>query len=158
MALPLLDGLSAELALWLARRVVVRRLGRGTLVAEQGQPDQALFILLSGAAHSLRQSASGRNLVLDTLGRGDHFGEPWLADGLLRASSVRCAGPSEVLMIHRADFAHCLAQSPALQDRLLHTMVERLRNSNRRCATTAQPVGAGASIAQQRGAKHVSHA
>lgn len=132
LAQPLLGELSLLMADWLARRATIRRLSRGTLVLQQGEPDRAFYTVLSGSVHLVRHSLSGRSLLLAECMPGDHFGERGLIDGLPRASSARCAEATDLLVVVDTDFQHCLAESASLRLALLRSLSQRLRQSNRR--------------------------
>ncbi|MDO8376696.1 MAG: hypothetical protein Q7S91_05825 [Aquabacterium sp.] len=67
--LPLLCQLDAAQALWLTRRVSVRRVARQARVVEQGSSETGLYFLLKGHAQAVRQNAEGRSLVIDQCAR-----------------------------------------------------------------------------------------
>ena len=136
-AQPLLGSLSEALAGWLAPRLAIRRLRRGELVLHQGQPDRAFYIVCKGSVHAVRQAGNGRSLLLDVLGPGDHFGECGLIDGQPRAATLRCAQPTDLLMVQGDDFRHCLDQSDALRKALMRALSQRLRARNQRIVMLA---------------------
>lgn len=133
----LLRELEPPLAQWLAQRSVVRRYIRHGMVTEQGSREAALFVLLKGQAQAVRHNSRGRSLVIDHLRPGDHFGELSVIDDQPQTSSVRCLTQCDVLVVHRADFVHCLSESQTLLPALLKMLVKRVRRSNRRIALLA---------------------
>ena len=135
--LPLLRTLSPLLLRQIAERAVVRRIARHGRVFEQGSRECGLYVLLKGQAQVVRHNQRGRALVVDQLRPGDHFGELSAIDDAPQYASVRCAVPSEVLVIARHDFIDLLHESPALLQTLLHVMVARVRRKNRRIALLA---------------------
>ena len=135
--LPLLCVLEPELIQRLAQRAVVRTITRHALVFEQGSRECGLYILLKGQAQVVRHNQRGRALVVDQLRPGDHFGELSAIDDQPQYASVRCAVPSEVLLINRSDFIDCLHESQTLLPALLQLMVQRVRRKNRRITLLA---------------------
>jgi CRP-like cAMP-binding protein len=135
--LPLLCQLDPAQALWLTRRVSVRRVARQARVVEQGGSETGLYYLLKGHAQAVRQNTEGRSLVIDQLRPGDHFGELSLLDEQPQTATVRCTVNSELLVVSRADFMRCLDESPALLQALLQTLVHQARRKNRHIALLA---------------------
>ena len=135
--LPLLRTLGPLLLRQIAERAAVRRIARHGRVFEQGSRECGLYVLLKGQAQVVRHNQRGRALVVDQLRPGDHFGELSAIDDAPQYASVRCAVPSEVLVIARHDFIDLLHESPALLQTLLHVMVARVRRKNRRIALLA---------------------
>lgn len=135
--LPLLGGLPDDDLAWLARRVGFRRLRRGVLVVEQGDLDSALHFVVSGRVHAVRRGLNDRTLLLEVLGPGDHFGARGLIDAQTRSSSVRCVEPTQLMVVHQADFEQFLVNSSAFRDSLHQALTQRLRGSNQRIAVLA---------------------
>lgn len=136
-AVPLFRDLEPDLLELLARRAVLRRLGRHATVVEQGSHEAGLFVLLQGQAQVLRHNLRGRALLVDQLRPGDHFGELSAIDAQPQYAAVRCTLPSEVLVIGRDDFLDGLQASQALMSTLLRLTVQRVRRKNRRIALLA---------------------
>lgn len=136
-SVPLFRDLEPELLALLARRAVLRRLGRHATVVDQGSHEAGLFVLLEGQAQVLRHNLRGRSLLVDQLRPGDHFGETSAIDAQPQYATVRCTLPSEVLVIGRDDFLACLQESQALLSALLRLTVQRVRRKNRRIALLA---------------------
>ena len=53
----------------------------GTSIVEQGEPADALYLILSGTADALREQADGRVVYLGPMQAGDFFGERGLVAG-----------------------------------------------------------------------------
>ena len=135
--MPLFQGMEPALVRQMAHRAVVRKLPRHATVLEQGSGELGLFILLRGQAQVVRKSPQGRSLVIDQLRPGDHFGDLSAIDAQPQDAGVRCTEPSEVLLIHHADFIDCLRESQTLLPALLQVMVRRVRRKNRRITLLA---------------------
>lgn len=103
------DGAMARLA----RVCVVRRLGRGQMLFNEGDPSQALHIVCSGRLRVVRTSDEGNELVLSVIAAGGTIGELSVFDGEPRSATVEAIEPSEVLAIPTAHLREVLMASPA---------------------------------------------
>src|SRR5688572_13755074 len=80
---PLLSGLPSGVAGTLLKRIARGVASAGTVLAREGDDDDALSFILSGRAHVLRSSASIREL-----GGGDCFGQGSLAGTSVHPATV----------------------------------------------------------------------
>jgi CRP/FNR family transcriptional regulator, cyclic AMP receptor protein len=85
------------------------------------EPGRQFFVLLEGEAVVRR---NGRKV--NTLGAGDFFGEIALLSDRPTTASVTMTSAGVVVVITRASFNRLLRESPALQLKVLATVVERL--------------------------------
>ncbi|HEX8941345.1 MAG TPA: Crp/Fnr family transcriptional regulator [Candidatus Limnocylindrales bacterium] len=111
----------------LARTLRTRRFRRGEVLFHQGDPGDALFIVLSGAVKVLLPSEEGDEAILATLVRGDFLGELALLDGAERSATAIALEPTETLVLPRDRFRDLLGSQPALRDGLLAGLAAELR-------------------------------
>ncbi|HYO59163.1 cyclic nucleotide-binding domain-containing protein, partial [Archangium sp.] len=98
----------------------------GALLLEQGQPVDALYLLLRGRCQVLHRHPDGRQSPLRMLGEGDMFGEIALMLGLPATATVRADGPC---MLLRLDWGSCerhLLEHPGVCEALSRLGNERL--------------------------------
>jgi len=134
---PLFSRLSDVQVQSVADRVVKRHFGRGEIVVEQGRKSNALYILLSGRACVLKSDSRGREVVLAVLQPGDYAGEMSLIDEEPHSATVRTEVQADVLILGRAEFAHCLQQNFHLPYAIMLGLVQRLRSANRQIESLA---------------------
>lgn len=120
-----LDKASLDTLLALSCRFTARARG---LVCRQGEPGEALYIVMSGKLKVTTQSEDGREVILAILEDGDTFGEMSLLDGRPRSASVSTVQESELLVIKRHDFLSCLERHPKVSIALLVILSSRLRD------------------------------
>jgi len=94
----------------------------GELVVQQGDPGDALFVVVEGTFRVLRDGAPVRDLA-----PGAVFGEVALLDGAPRAASVEATTEGKLLRIPRAEFEALLDESPELARGLIRTLLGHLR-------------------------------
>jgi CRP/FNR family cyclic AMP-dependent transcriptional regulator len=134
---PLFARLTPAQAESLAGAVTKRRYKRGERIVEQSQTSNALFIILTGRARVLMTDRKGREVILATLRTGDHVGEMSLIDNEPHSASVQAEILSDVLVLGRDDFAHCLANNFAMAQAVMLVLVQRLRSADQKIGSLA---------------------
>jgi CRP-like cAMP-binding protein len=128
--IPLLGHLDEDERLELARYVVFRRLQARAPLFLQGEPGDALFLILAGSVRVLTRGAGDREVTLAVLNEGAFFGDMALLDGNTRSISVYAASDCEVAVLLRTDFQRFLDAHPAASRRLLGVLCQHLRRAN----------------------------
>jgi CRP/FNR family cyclic AMP-dependent transcriptional regulator len=133
-ATQLFGGLDPEALSHLAERVMERSYKKGQLIFYQGDPGDALFVVVEGLVKVFVPSEEGDEMVLITLSAPEVFGEVALIDGGPRSASAEALEPTTVLMLTREVLLEVLAEHPALTDRLLRTLGTSLRRLTEQAA------------------------
>ena len=126
---PLFAGLDREHledVLAVGRRVSFQP---GQAIVERGDPGDAMYILVSGAAEV---DVGGRYHRLE---RGDFFGEMAVLAGKPREATVRAVEPVEALRIPADDLQAFLSDNPQVAVGMLKSLVGRLREVQDRLDT-----------------------
>lgn len=126
---PLFAGLERghlEDVLTVGRRVSYQP---GQAIVERGDPGDAMYIVLSGAAEV---DVGGR---FHRLERGAFFGEMAVLAGKPREATVKAVEPLEALQIPAGEFQAFLATNPEIAVGMLKSLVERLREVQDRLDT-----------------------
>ena len=108
---------------------VTRRLPHGEVIVRQGDTVSSLFLVTSGAVRLSSATASGREIVVGLLCRGDLFGESALLGdpSLVRAQAV---GPTTVLALPIPSLRAMLERTPATAEELLRLIAARLHRTS----------------------------
>ena len=109
----------------LARACKLSLYDSGEDIVRQGEQGAELFIIRSGAATVLVQSADGGSIEVARVGPGDVFGEMSLMTGEGRNATVRASVACEVLVIGHAAFAEVLERNPELLPRISEILANR---------------------------------
>ncbi len=92
----------------------------GSAIVEEGQPGDAMFVVLAGQAEV---EVGGR---FHRLGPGDFFGEMALITSKRRSATVKATQAVEALRIPADGFQAFLMEHPAVALAMLQAVVERL--------------------------------
>lgn len=103
--LPLFRGLPPEQLLGLARQATEGVYAPGADIIRQGEPGDALYVIVSGQV-TVRASRAegGPEALLGTLGLGSVFGEMALVDDGPRSATVRAQARTRCVILRRNDF------------------------------------------------------
>lgn len=107
-----------------------QKFAKGAMIVSEGDPGDALFVVRSGEVKVILIGEDGREVILDVLGVGDHFGELSLIDGRPRSAHVVSTQASSLLVLRRADFRRQVEQSPAVAWGLMIELSHRLRQAD----------------------------
>lgn len=112
----------------LSARAVKRSSPKQTVIVNEGDPADALYIIVSGRVKVFAADAEGREIVLLTQGPGEYFGEMMLDEGP-RSASVMTLEASTFLVIPKASLREFLVQNPAFAVRLIEKLIHRVRSA-----------------------------
>ena len=127
---PLFAGLDD--AAWdaLSARLTSRSLGRGEHLFREGDPGEALHVLVDGKIKICRAAADGRENVIAILGPGDLLGELAIFDSQERGATATAVVDCALATLAEADFRAWLAEHPGVAPELLRALAIRLRQTN----------------------------
>jgi CRP-like cAMP-binding protein len=106
----------------LAQRAATRPVRRGEVVFGQGDPGDALFVVVAGLVKVFVTSAEGEEMVLVTLGPNETFGELALVDGAPRSASAQAVEPTTLLVLGRTALLDVLREQPRITEAMLHAL------------------------------------
>jgi CRP/FNR family transcriptional regulator, cyclic AMP receptor protein len=107
-----------------------RSLGPDAVIFFEGDPSDALYVLLSGSMKVYRTADDGTQQIVSTLVAGEMFGEYSLLDGEPRSATVATLEPSEVLSISHGAFRDLVRASPSLLWKTMESLTTRMRRQN----------------------------
>jgi len=135
--IPLFSGLSDSEHGLLVQVAVRKNYPRNSLIIQQGDIGESLYLLRRGRAKVYLSEPSGREVILAFLGPGDFLGEMALIDDEPCSASVMTTEESEFVSVNKKDFLRVLASSPSMAVNLLKAMSGRLRESNQQIESLA---------------------
>jgi CRP/FNR family transcriptional regulator, cyclic AMP receptor protein len=121
----------------LASVASVRLVEQETVILQAEEEGDTLFVILEGRVSVSMGNEEGKEVILSILTAGDFFGEMSLLDGKPRSASVIATEQTELLLLRRADFLYCMERNANMASRLVGTLANRLRRTNRQVESLA---------------------
>jgi len=110
----------------LAERSPVRRYRKGTLLIEEGDRGDCLYIILAGSLRAFSGNDAGREITYGVYGPGEYLGEMSL-DGGARAASVEVVETCTCAVVVRQTLTLYIAEHPDFAFELLAKVIRRAR-------------------------------
>lgn len=111
---PLGMELSDEQCRMLAEVTTACGIRDGAFLIEEGQKDDALYVITSGMMEVVSQTGGGAMVSLQVLREGDMIGEMGFIDGVEHSAGLRAMGNCELIRLDRASFEGLLHKDPDL--------------------------------------------
>lgn len=128
--LSLFSVLSEEDLTFIASRMSVMPMQRGSVVVQQGDLGASMFILAEGLLEVFINQEDGTRIQVADLGPGTFFGEKSMLTGEVRSATVVCAVDSTVCEITKEHMAELMQMNAEVAPLLSRAIVEReLQNS-----------------------------
>lgn len=125
---PFFSGLSDEHLAALERCCITRQFGKNSIIINEDEPPDCLYIIKSGRAKVFLCDENGKQIVINTLGAGDYFGELALIDDDPRSASVMTTEPSSLCIMFRDTFRNFLRDDPGFSVNLITDLAKRVRD------------------------------
>ena len=119
-------GLSEQDLSALSKRAVTRSFPKNTVVLHEGDETDTLYIIVSGKVKVFLANEEGKEIVLDTQGPGEYFGEMVLDEGP-RSASVMTLEPCRFQLIPKDDVKALLQSHPDFAMHLIRKLIHRCR-------------------------------
>jgi CRP/FNR family transcriptional regulator len=129
-SLPLLARLPTEDVRALASKARLRAFKEGSILVREGEPGDALHVLVSGSVRIAVSSSEGEEATVATLGPGESIGEFAIFDRLPRSATAIATMKTQAFVVTRTDFEEWLRSRPHAAMALLETLSLRLRKTN----------------------------
>ena len=110
----------------IAETGVVRAFPRNTVLINEGDVGDSLYVVLSGRVKVYSSNESGREFVIDFHGPGEYVGEMSL-DGAPRSASVMTVEPTTCAVVNRAQFRDFVLAHPDFAMHLIERLIHRVR-------------------------------
>ncbi len=121
------EGLNEQEMEALAASSVVRNYPKNTIIINENDHADSLYIIESGRVKVYCSDKNGKEFIMNTLTDGDYFGELALLDDDKRSASVRTMEKSNFCIIYKEDFNQVLEQQPNITKTLIRNLTRRVR-------------------------------
>ncbi len=112
----------------IANEGIVRSFPKGSILINEGDISESLYIVLSGRVKVYASNTAGREIVLSFFGPGEYVGEMSL-DGSPRSASVMTVEPTTCAIVTRASFRDFLFAHPDFAMHLILKLIQRVRTT-----------------------------
>jgi CRP-like cAMP-binding protein len=123
----------------IARLLKEQKVGENEVIFNQGDPGDALYIVLQGRVRIATTDHFGRERVLAFYGPGEFFGDMAVLTGAPRSASASASTPVRLLQLRKDDFDLLVTTNVGVMRGMMRVMVERQAALNTRLT---QEVGA----------------
>jgi CRP/FNR family transcriptional regulator, cyclic AMP receptor protein len=107
---------------------VVRTFPKNTVLINEGDRSDALFIIISGRVRVFSSNMQGREFVIDFHGPGEYVGEMAL-DGSPRSASVNTVEQTTCAVVNHARVREFLLEHPDFAEHLVRKLIHRVRST-----------------------------
>jgi CRP/FNR family cyclic AMP-dependent transcriptional regulator len=122
------DVLDPGLLREIARRGGLRSYPAQSILINEGDSSDALFIVLSGRVKVYSNNAEGKEIVITTHGAGEYVGELAL-DGGVRSASVMTLESTTCSVVSGANLREFVAEHPDFARHLIHKLIRSVRQA-----------------------------
>jgi len=116
---PLLDAI--------AKGATVRAFPKNAIIVSEGDETDSLYVMLAGRARVYVSNAQGREVQLNTIGAGEHFGEVTL-DGGPRSASVMALDECRCAVVKGSELLSIVEQQPQFALHMVRKLASRVRD------------------------------
>ena len=107
-----------------------KKFDKGALIFKEGDAAQWLYLVQDGKVRIIKDSASGKELLLEVIFPGEIFGGIGVFDGTTYPATAQAMEPTEILMLSRCDFFKLLEQYPTVAQQAISYFGHRLKDAH----------------------------
>ncbi|MDH3326457.1 MAG: Crp/Fnr family transcriptional regulator [Gammaproteobacteria bacterium] len=111
----------------LAKHFVQRHHPKNSIIINEGDSTNSLYIILSGRVKVFLNDENGKEVTLNVEGPGEYFGEVSLFDDGKRSASVITLENCQFAILEKQEFLNCIGQNPTLAISIIQGLTGRLR-------------------------------
>jgi CRP-like cAMP-binding protein len=124
------QGVDQEATEALGSQFAVIDAPRGSILFNEGDPGDSLYIVLSGKVKLGRRSSDGRENLVAVMGPSDQFGELSLFDPGPRTATAVAVTDARVAVLPKEALVSWVSERPQIAMQLMRVIARRLRRTN----------------------------
>ena len=125
---PLFEPLSENEIQDVATKIQIRQTPKGTVVLNEGDKSDSLYIVLSGKVKIFLIDESDVEITLNVLHEGEYFGEVSLFDSGVRSASVVTLEDSYFGVLEKDEVLSLISAHPEMLQNIMSGATKRLRD------------------------------
>ena len=111
----------------IAERGVAVTFPKNTVLIEEGEQSDSFYIIQRGKVKVYVSSDDKKEIILNTQGPGEYFGELAIIDDAPRSASVMTLEKSQIVVVTKPQFLECLESHPGLALEIIRMLTRRVR-------------------------------
>ncbi|MCP4076264.1 MAG: Crp/Fnr family transcriptional regulator [Gammaproteobacteria bacterium] len=124
----LFEGLDEVVLKQLSSQVVSRQFPKNSIIVTQGDETDSLYVIMDGKVDVFLQNDKGKEIIINSLGECDTFGELAPLGGIPRQASIITTESSILIVISRQVFMDTLLTKPAISMRIINRLIDLIQN------------------------------
>jgi len=125
--IPLFEKLNDVEREYLLKRFATRRYPKNAVIINEGDDTSSFYIILEGRVKIYLTDESGKQVILNTQGAGEYFGEVALLDQGPRSASVITLQECKFAVLNHQAFIEHISENPQLSLKIMQGLTQRLR-------------------------------
>lgn len=126
-SIPFFTGLSPDGLDSIRRLIFEKTFERGEVILLEGEPAEALYLVVSGAVKVFKTSAEGKEQILNIVRPGESFNDVPIFDDGPNPASAQAMGPVALYGIRKSDMNAILQKYPQVARNTIKVLAERVR-------------------------------
>lgn len=124
----LFNGLEqADIAI-VVSQTVIRQFPKNTVIVSQGDDTDSLYVIVKGKVDVFLHNDKGKEIIINTLGVCESFGELAPLGGIPRQASIITTEDSTFGIISRQVFMDTLLVKPSISMRIIDLLISRIQD------------------------------
>jgi len=124
----LFEGFDARDIENVASQTVIRQFPKNTVVVSQGDDTDSFYVILDGKVDVFLHNDKGKEIIINTLGACESFGELAPLGGIPRQASIITTEESTFGVISRQVFMDTLLTKPTVSMRIIDLLIHRIQD------------------------------
>jgi len=100
----------------------------GQKIIQEGEMGDALYLIVSGKVSVHKNADDGCELQIDTMSKGDYFGEMALFEDQPRSATCKAEEETRLLLLHKREFAEAVQEYPQVALQICQELSRRIRH------------------------------
>ncbi len=111
-----------------ASQTVTRQFPKNTVIVSQGDDTDSIYVIVQGKVDVFLHNDKGKEIIINTLGECESFGELAPLGGIPRQASIITTEDSTFGIISRQIFMDTLLVKPAIAMRIIDLLITRIQD------------------------------
>lgn len=125
---PIFSGLNDQQLAEVKKHCSVRPYPKNTVVIYEGDDTDSLYIIDTGKVNVFLSDKSGKEVIINSQGPGEHFGELSVLTGHVRSASVITKEKCVFTVIYRQGFKSLLENNPHIAYNIMQNLAIRVQD------------------------------